>query len=68
MKKMTSPTSLPRKLAKFLLIYRSTPHAATGLQSDELFLRRRLKTRFPLILLNLTPTIKKATREAKSCA
>ena len=49
MKKMTSPTSLPRKLAEFLLIYRSMPHAATGLQPDKLFLRRRLI--FPLFHL-----------------
>ena len=68
MKKMTSPTSLPRKLAEFLLIYRSTPHAATGLRPDELFLRRRLKTRFSLISPNLTPRIEKQQEKQKSCA
>ena len=66
MKKMTSPTSLPRKLAEFLLIYRSTPHAATGLQPDKLFLRRRLKTHFSLTSPNLTPRIEKQQEKQKS--
>ena len=66
MKKMRSPTLLSRKLAEFLLIYRSTPHAATGLRPDELFLRRRLKTRLSLISPNLTPTIEKQQDKQKA--
>ena len=43
MKKMTPSTLLTKRLAEFLLIYRNTLHATTGMRPDELFLRWRIK-------------------------
>ena len=36
-KKMSNMLSLKRRLARFLLIYRNTPHATTEMRPDELF-------------------------------
>ena len=66
MKKMTSSTLLTKRLAEFLLIYRSTPHATTGMRPDELFLRRRIKTRFTLISPNMTPTVEQKQWKQKT--
>ena len=37
-KKMNSELTLKQRLARFLLIYRTTPHATTERRPDELFL------------------------------
>ena len=44
-------TSIPlrHRLSNFLLTYRSTPHATTSRAPCELFLQRRLRTRFDLL-------------------
>ena len=39
-KKMDNALSLQRRLARFLLIYRTTPQATTEMRPDELFLHR----------------------------
>ena len=41
--------SLPHRIATFLLTYRSTPHATTGVAPCSLFLQRKLRTRFDLL-------------------
>ena len=66
MRKMTSPTPLTNRLAEFLLLYRSVPHATTGMRPDELFLRRRIKTRFTLIAPNLTPSVEHQQQKQKT--
>ena len=53
-KKMSNMLSLKRRLARFLLIYRTTPHATTEMRPDESFLHRRLRTRLTLVQPNFT--------------
>ena len=65
MRKMGPATALKERLAKFLLIYRSTPHATTGMRPDELYLRRRIQTRFSLLSPNLTPRVEKYQQKQK---
>ena len=59
MKKMVLMPVLREGNSRFLLVYRSTPHATTGLRPDELFLCRRTRTCFSFMSPNLTPTVKK---------
>ena len=66
MRKMGPSTPLKERLAKFLLIYRSMLHATTGMRPDELFLRRRLQTRFSLLSPNLTPRVEKHQQKQKA--
>ena len=40
--------SLPQRIQNFLLSYRSTPHATTGISPSKLFLQRELRTRLSL--------------------
>ena len=65
MRKMGSAMALEEQLAQFLLIYRSTPHTTTGMRPDELFLRRRLHTRFSMLSPNLTPRVEKYQQKQK---
>ncbi len=44
-----STPSLTQRLSNFLLTYRSTPHATTNAPPCELFLGRRVRTRFDLL-------------------
>ena len=41
--------SLSTRLSQFLLCYRSSPHATTNVTPSELFLRRKIRTRFDLL-------------------
>ena len=40
---------LNQRLTEFLFSYRSTPHSTTGISPAELFVQRRLKTKFDLL-------------------
>ena len=58
-------SSLSTRLSQFLLTYRSTLHATTNTTPGELFLQRKLRTRFDLLkpdLQNLVTT-KQATQK-----
>ena len=41
--------TVPQKLARFLLTYRATPHATTGVAPAELFLKQQVHTRLNLL-------------------
>ena len=41
--------SLRQKLARFLMVYRNTPHSTTGVPPAELFLKRRPRTRLDVM-------------------
>ena len=41
--------TVPQKLARFLLTFRATPHATTGMAPAELFLQRQVRTRLDLL-------------------
>ena len=47
--KKTSNENIKLKLCQFLLQYRITPHATTGLPPAELFMKRHIKTRLDLL-------------------
>ena len=49
--------SLNKRLANFLLLYRSTPHCTTGRTPAELFLKRQLRTRFSLLKPGLDKSV-----------
>ena len=67
MKKMGSQLPLARRLAQFLLAYRTTPHTTTEMRPHELFLRRKLRTRVTLIQPSLLITVQKHHQQQK-CA
>ena len=49
--------SLSQKLCRFLLTYRSTPHATTQVAPCELFLKRNIRTRLDAIRPNYSGTV-----------
>ena len=65
-KKMGTALSLSIRLARFLLMYRTTPYATTEVRPDELFLNRHLRTRLTLTQPNHSPTIEKHQQQQKS--
>ena len=48
-----SPSSVREKLAKFLMVYRNTPHATTGESPAMLMIKRPLRARLDLVKPNL---------------
>ena len=64
-KKMGTALPSSTKLARFLLMYHSTPHSTTEMRPDELFLHRHLRTRLTLTQPNLIPTIDKHQQQQK---
>ena len=49
--------SVKEKLAKFLFIYRITPHSSTGVAPAELLMGRRLRSRLDLLRPDLSATV-----------
>ena len=64
-KKMEATIPLSTRLARFLLIYRTTPHSTTEMHPDELFLHWHLRTCLTLTQPNLSPTIEKHQQQQK---
>ena len=65
MAKMGKGLPLKHRLTKFLLSYRTTPHTTTEMRPDELFLRRRVRTRLTLVQPNLRATVEKHQTDQK---
>ena len=64
-KKMETTTPLNTRLAKFLLVYRTTPHSTTEMCLDKLFIYRHLRTCLTLTEPNISPTIEKHQQQQK---
>ena len=62
---MDTTTPLKERLSRFLLVYRSSPHAATEMRPDELFLHQRIRTHLSLLSPNLLPTVEKYQQKQK---
>ena len=57
--------TLQHRLAEFLFEYRATPHATTNESPSELFLKRRIRTRFDLMLPNTKEVVTSHQAEQK---
>lgn len=55
--KKSKPGELKTKLARFLLHYRTTPHATTGMTPAELLMRRPLRTHLDLMRPNISARV-----------
>ena len=51
--KSKSHLPIKQRVANFLIRYRNTPHSVTGVTPAELFLKRKPRTRFTLLLPNI---------------
>lgn len=58
--------TLPTKLARFLLTYRSTPNTTTGISPAELFLHRRLRTRLEMLRPDMASKVLEKQADQKS--
>ena len=58
--------SVSHRLAEFLMTYRVTPHATTGVTPTSLFLQRQIRTRFDLLRPDVKSNVhlKQATQKA----
>ena len=54
-----------QRLAHYLLMYRVTPHSTTGVSPSELFMKRKLRTRFSLLKPDLSNHVR--GKQLKSC-
>ena len=61
----TDVLSLNQRLSEFLVSYRSTPHATTNASPSELFLQRKLRTRFDLLKPKLKATVESHQADQK---
>lgn len=60
-----SAPSLNARLSQFLLAYRSTPHATTNVSPSELFLKRKIRTRFDLLKPDLQSRVMSKQEDQK---
>ena len=58
--------TLNHKLARFLLTYRTTPHATVGLSPAELFMKRALRMRLDLLKPSLQSRVRAKQADQKS--
>jgi len=58
--------TLNHKLARFLLTYRTTPHATVGLSPAELFMKRVLRTRLDLLKPSLQSRVRAKQADQKN--
>ena len=58
-------SSLSTRLSQFLLTYRSTPHATTNSTPSELFLQRKVRTRFDLLKPDIQSIVNKKKARQK---
>ena len=65
-KKMGTALPLSIRLARFLLMYRTTPHSTTEMRPDELFLHQHLRTRLTLTQPSLSPPLKSTNANKRS--
>ena len=63
--KMGTTIPLNIRIARFLLVYHTTPHATTEMRPDELFLRRRLRSRLTLTQPCLSARVEKHQLQQK---
>ena len=59
--------SLNQKLSQFLLAYRSTPHATTGVLPAELFFKHKIRTRLDRIRPSVREYVHKKQAEQTEC-
>ena len=64
---VSSGLPLSHRVANFLLTYRTTPHATTGVAPCTLFLRRSIRTRFDLLRPSCTSRVTEKQALQKDC-
>ena len=66
MRKDTTANPMPYKIAAFLLMYRTTPHATTGRTPSELLMGRTLRTRLDFVHPQLERDVVHRQQQQKS--
>ena len=64
-KKIGTAILLNIRIARFLLVYHTTPHTTTEIRPDELFLCHRLRSRLTLIQPSLSARVEKHQLQQK---
>ena len=57
--------NMHKKLSRFLLKYRTTPHSTTGIPPAELLMKRRLRTKLDLMLPNTASLVRRKQENQK---
>ena len=65
-KKIGTAILLNIRIARFLLVYHTTPHTTTAIRPDELFLCHRLRSRLTLIQPSLSARVEKHQLQQKN--
>jgi transposase InsO family protein len=66
LKASTLDGQLHKRIQNFLLTYRSTQHATTGVSPSKLFLQREVRTRLSLVRPNITLQVENSQSKMKS--